>query len=126
MYARLRRIMAATLSEVQRRPLEDPGGGERWLERHPTLARFVLAALSARLQLSGEPGYVELARTCALLGLVADGGMRQVAAAAVRALGANPTRAATGRFVWSWWYQRTACAAIAYQADRLTPAWFET
>ncbi len=119
-------LMIATLPEVEHRPLDDGGAGERWLERHPTLGRFALSALSARLLLSDEPGYEDIARTCALLGLASDGRMRQVAAAAVRALGRGPTGAATLRFAWSWWYQRAACAALAYQADRLTPAWVDS
>jgi hypothetical protein len=117
--------MSVTTFETARRDFEPPGGGERWLERHPTLARFVLATLSARLRLSGEPGYLELARTCAILGLMSDGRMRQVAAAALRALGSDPSAAATWRFAGSWWYQRAACAALSYQADRLSLAWFE-
>jgi hypothetical protein len=67
-----------------------------------------------------------LARACAIVGSLSDFRMRQVAAAALCALGSDPGRAATWRFAWTWWYQRAACAALSYQADRLTTAWFQS
>jgi hypothetical protein len=49
--------------------------------------------------------------------------MRQVATAAVTALGYSPTPGSVWRFAWDWWYQRSADELIAFQSDRLTPHW---
>jgi hypothetical protein len=122
-YARFRSRMS--VSAVMRPRIDTFDAGPTWAERHRLLGRLVMAALSARLQLSSEPTYANLAQLGALAGLIGGGRMRQVVNAAVRALGSNPTRQATRQFAWSWWYQRSASSVLTYQADRLTPAWAE-
>jgi len=87
--------------------------------------RVVLATLTRQLASSAEPVYADLARLGATLGLVGNRHMRQVAAAAVRALGWQPTAGVVWRFGWQWWYQRSVDELLAYQADRLTPEWAE-
>jgi len=85
--------------------------------------QVVLAAFRRQLQASAEPVYADLARLGATVGLLGNRHMRQVAAAAVTALGRRPTAGAVWRFGWQWWYQRSVDELLAYQADRLTPAW---
>jgi hypothetical protein len=85
--------------------------------------RVVLATLARQLESSAEPVYADLARLGATLGLVGNRHMRQVATAAVRALGRRPTAGVVWRFGWQWWYQRSVDELLAYQADRLTPEW---
>src|SRR5713101_4683821 len=106
-------------------PRFDPFAGHEFEGRHRLLGGLVQAALSARLCLGGEPAYAEKAQLGALAGLIGGSRNRKVAAAAVQSLGSRPTRLATWRFAWSWWYQRAACGALAYQADRLTKGWAE-
>jgi hypothetical protein len=84
-----------------------------------------MTALSARLHWTSEPDRLDVARLGALACLIGRARMRKVAAAAVRALGASPTRTDTWAFAWHWWYQRATWGGLAYQADQLTPAWAE-
>src|SRR5262245_49585800 len=90
-----------------------------------TVRHAVLAALSARLQFSSQPVWVEMAWITALVGMVGNPTMRRVAARAIHAMGASPTTGAVSRFVWHWWYQRATGEVLAYQADRLTLEWAE-
>jgi hypothetical protein len=106
-------------------PTGEDDGGYEWEERHRLLGGLVLAALSARLHLSREPAYGDVAQLGALACLIGGRHTRRVVAAALQALGHNPTTAATWRFAWNWWYQRAISRVLDYQADRLTPAWTE-
>lgn len=85
--------------------------------------RVVLAVLARQQQSSAEPVYADLARLGATLGVLGNRHMTHVAAAAVTALGMRTTAAVVWRFAWQWWYQRSVDELLAYQADRLTPAW---
>jgi hypothetical protein len=89
------------------------------------LGRLVSAGLSVQSRLSNGPRYTEVATVGALAGLVGSARNREVAAAALRALGSTPTIAATWLFAWRWWYQRCAGGVLDYQADRVTLAWAE-
>ena len=83
-------------------------GGSRWEQRHRILGGLVMAVVSARLGLSTTPVYADLAQVGALVGLIGGGHMRQVAAAARRALGSESAAGASWRFAWNGW-----------------PAWYE-
>ena len=85
----------------------------------------MLAVLSARISCTTAPVYEDLAWLGGWAGLVGHRATRRVAAEAVRALELKPVGRAARQFAWKWWYLGTASRAMAYQADRLTPAWIE-
>jgi len=61
----------------------------------------------------------------ATLGLLGNPRMRQVATAALDALGVAPTRKRVWNFAWRWWYQRTVDELLAYQIAGVTDEWAE-
>lgn len=117
--------MAITNGAVELHGVNAFNRSYRWEDRHRMLGRLVSAGLSVQSRLSSGPRYSEVATLGALAGLVGSARNREVAAAAVRALGSTPTMAATWRFAWRWWFQRSAGGVLDYQADRVTLAWAE-
>jgi hypothetical protein len=87
--------------------------------------QLTLATLSARLEFSSGPTYIDSALLAAVGAALANRQMRRVAAAVVHTLGHKPTPRATWRFALAWWYRRMVDEVLSYQLDRLSLPWLE-
>ncbi|GAC1322454.1 MAG: hypothetical protein NVSMB2_19760 [Chloroflexota bacterium] len=114
--------MTARTQVSQSPPQHEPIALDRSLNL-TTLARAALSALALRFRTADEPVYRDVALLGSLAAAIANPDLRAMAGVALPALGVRPTRAAVWRFATRHAYERAANAALACQADRLTPAW---